>query len=71
MDSLQVLTLRPGFALELLDLSEKSVVQTLLHDLAEGGWILLKGCTKVEGDTAKDKIIYHRVRKRESPVDAS
>ena len=71
MDSLQVLTLRSSFALEFLNLSEKSVVQTLLYNLAEGKWILLKGCAKVKGDTAKEKIIYCRVRKREFTINAS
>ena len=63
MDSLKIPILKPG-GLEPLtvDFSQDSNAIEVLRALAGGGWILLKRCTQVSADTAREDILSNKVR---------
>lgn len=44
-----------------LDPSDEMTVKQILREVADGGWVVLKECTRATADCAKKDIVYNKV----------
>jgi hypothetical protein len=62
MEPLKVPVLKPGdLEPELLDLSQISSVYKIYQAIAQGGWVLFKGCAFLSPETTEVEIKSHQV----------
>ncbi len=62
MDSSRIQILKPSGGIGTLDPAEETTVKQVLREVADGGWVVLKGSTKATADSAKKDVIYNKVR---------
>lgn len=62
MDSTKVQVVKPSGGMGTLDTSDEMTVKQVLREVADGGWVVLKGCTRATAGCAKKDIVHHKVR---------
>lgn len=62
MESSRIQVLQPGGGVGTLDLTEETTVKQVLREVADGGWVVLKGSTRATADSAKKDVVYNKVR---------
>ena len=62
MDSLRIQVLKPSGGTGTLDRADETTVKQVLREVADGGWVVLKGSTKVTAGCAKKDIVDNKVR---------
>ncbi len=45
-----------------LDPTEETTVKQVLREVADGGWIVLKRSTRATAGSAKEDVVYNKVR---------
>ncbi len=53
--------LKPSGGIGTLDPAEETTVKHVLREVADGGWVVLKGSTKATADSAKEDVVYNKV----------
>ena len=62
MDSTKVQLVKPSGGMGTLNTSDEMTVKQVLREVADGGWVVLKGCTRATAGCAKKDIVHHKVR---------
>ena len=61
MDSSRIQVLKPSGGTGTLDLADERTVKQVLREVADGGWVVLKGSTKATAGCAKEDIVDNKV----------
>lgn len=62
MDLSKVQVLKPSSGTGTLDPAEETTVKQVLREVADGGWVVLKGSTGATADSAKKDVVKNKVR---------
>ena len=61
MDPSRIQVVKPSGGMSTLDPSDEMTVKQILREVADGGWVVLKECTRATADCAKKDIVYNKV----------
>lgn len=62
MDLSKIQVLKPNSGIGTLDPAEETTVKQVLREVADGGWVVLKGSTRATADSAKKDVVNNKVR---------
>ncbi len=62
MESSRIQVLQPSGGIGTLDPAEEMTVKHVLREVADGGWVVLKGSTSATADSAKEDVVHNKVR---------
>ena len=62
MELSRIQVLQPGGGVGTLDLIKETTVKQVLREVADGGWVVLKGSTRATADSAKKDVVCNKVR---------
>ncbi|KAL9026179.1 MAG: hypothetical protein Q9196_005116 [Gyalolechia fulgens] len=60
MESSKIQVLKPSGGIGTLDPAEETTVKQVLREVADGGWVVLKGSTKATAKSAKEDIVNNK-----------
>ena len=62
MDLSKIQVLKPSSGVGTLDPAEETTVKQVLREVADSGWVVLKGSTRATADSAKKDVVNNKVR---------
>lgn len=61
MDSSSLEVLKPTNEIGTLDPTEETTVKQILREVADGGWVVLKGSTRATAASIKEDVVNNKV----------
>lgn len=62
MESSSIQVLKSNSEIGTLDSAEETTVKQVLREVADGGWVVLKGSTRATVDSVKEDVVNNKVR---------